>query len=270
MELIAVSGLPEIGPGDDLGALVADRVDLESGSGDITERRSADQPDEPVSGDVLCIASTVVSKAEGRGADLEDFPAGPRAREIADRLADITGEEKDPRFAQAVLEESTDVLMEAPFLLTETRFGHVGVNAGIDRSNTGGADLLLLPKRPSESAARIRERLPVDVPVVVTDTCGRPFRHGQRGVAIGWAGLPASRDWRGERDRDGRELGVTVENVIDELAAAANLVAGEGGGGTPAVVVRGFEFGEMGGSDEQFRSVQDDYVRQALRGWSYD
>jgi coenzyme F420-0:L-glutamate ligase/coenzyme F420-1:gamma-L-glutamate ligase len=250
MELIAVPELPEIGPGDDVGELVAERVDLEAE-------------------DVLCVASTVVSKAEGRLAALEDFPPGPRAREIADRLAGITDEEKDPRFAQAVLEESTELLMEAPFLLTETRFGHVCVNAGIDRSNTGGADLLLLPKRPGESAARIHESLPVEA-VIVTDTCGRPFRHGQRGVAIGRAGLPASRDWRGERDRDGRELGVTVENVVDELAAAANLLAGESGGGTPAVVVRGFEFGDMGGSDEQFRSVETDYVRQALRGWSYE
>lgn len=264
MELIAVPGIPEIDPGDDLADLVADRVDLDPGA----QSDDRDRPGSPPVGDVLCIASTVVSKAEDRFADLEAFPAGPRAREIADRLEGITGEEKDPRFAQAVLEESTDLVMEAPFLLTETRFGHVCVNAGIDRSNTGGADLLLLPKRPSESAARLSEAL--SVPVIVTDTCGRPFRHGQRGVAIGWAGLPASRDWRGERDRDGRELGVTVENVVDELAGAANLVAGEGGGGTPAVVVRGFEFGAMAGSDEQFRSVETDFVRQALRGWSYE
>lgn len=249
MRLQPVSGLPEIRPGDDLASLVAERADPEPGS-------------------VLCLASTVLSKAEGRFASLSEFPAGPRAREIAARLEEATGEEKDPRFAQAVLEESTELLMESPFLLTETRFGHICVNAGIDRSNTGGEELLLLPKRPSESAARLSEAL--SVPVVVTDTCGRPFRHGQRGVAIGWAGMPASRDWRGERDRDGRELGVTVENVIDELAAAANLVAGEGDGGVPAVLVEGFEFGGMEGSDEHFRAVEDDYVRQALRGWSHE
>ncbi|WP_224267877.1 coenzyme F420-0:L-glutamate ligase [Haloprofundus salinisoli] len=250
MELFAVPDLPEIRPGDDLAALIRERVDLE--------------PD-----DVVCVASTVVSKAEGRLADLSEFPAGPRARELAARLAEISGDEKDPRFAQAVLEESTEIIVEAPFLLTESRFGHVGVNAGIDRSNVAGADLLLLPKRPSESAARIREGLPVDR-VVVTDTCGRPFRHGQRGVAIGWAGMPASRDWRGEADRDGRELGVTVQNVVDELAAAANLVAGEGDGGTPVVVVRGFEFGDHDGSDAQFREVEGDFVRQALREWAFE
>jgi coenzyme F420-0:L-glutamate ligase/coenzyme F420-1:gamma-L-glutamate ligase len=250
MELFAVPDLPEIRPGDDLAALIRERVDL--------------APD-----DVVCVASTVVSKAEGRTADLDDFPAGPRAREIADRLASISGEEKDQRFAQAVLEESTEVVMEAPFLLTETRFGHVGVNAGIDRSNVPDSDLLLLPKRPSESADRIRAELPADR-VLVTDTSGRPFRHGQRGVAIGWAGMDPARDYRGETDREGRELGVTVENVADELAAAANLVAGEADSGTPVVVVRGFEWGDHGSSDAHFRDVEGDFVRQALRGWEFD
>ncbi|MGM0604310.1 MAG: coenzyme F420-0:L-glutamate ligase [Halobacteriota archaeon] len=250
MELFAVPDIPEIEPGDDLAAIIDDRVELD--------------PD-----DVVCVASTVVSKAAGRIADLESFPAGPRAREIAANLAAVTGESKDPRFAQAVLEESVELLTEAPFLLAETRFGHIGVNAGIDRSNVPGGDLLLLPKRPSASAERIRDGVDADR-VIVTDTCGRPFRHGQRGVAIGWAGMPASRDWRGQTDRDGRELGVTVQNVIDELAAAANLLAGEGAGGTPVVVVSGFEFGDMAGSDNHFRDVESDYVRQALRSWEYD
>ncbi|RDZ45062.1 coenzyme F420-0:L-glutamate ligase [Haloferax sp. Atlit-10N] len=250
MELFPVPDVPEVREGDDLAALVSERVDL--------------RPD-----DVVCVASTVVSKAEGRFADLDDFPAGPRARELAARLAELTGDEKDPRFAQAVLEESVDLVMSEPFLLTETRFGHVGVNAGIDRSNVPDHDLLLLPKRPTESAERIRAGVDADR-VIVTDTCGRPFRHGQRGVAIGWAGLSASRDWRGEADRDGRELGVTVESVVDELAAAANLVQGEGDGGTPVVVVRGFEWGDHGESDVHFRDIDGDFVRQALREWRYD
>jgi coenzyme F420-0:L-glutamate ligase/coenzyme F420-1:gamma-L-glutamate ligase len=250
MHVIPVPDLPEIRAGDDLAALVDDRVDL-----------AAD--------DVVCVASTVVSKAEARTFDLADFPAGPRAREIARNLEAITGDEKDPRFAQAVLEESVELLMEEPFLLTETRFGHVGVNAGIDRSNVPGGDLLLLPERPTESAERIREGLSGDPAVVVTDTCGRPFRHGQRGVALGWAGMPASRDWRGEHDRDGRELGVTVQSVVDELAAAHNLVAGEGAGGTPVTVVRDWEFGDHEGSDNLYRDVEGDFVRQALRGWEY-
>jgi coenzyme F420-0:L-glutamate ligase/coenzyme F420-1:gamma-L-glutamate ligase len=193
--------------------------------------------------------------------------ASDRARAIAERLERITGESKDPRFAQVVLEESADLVMEAPFLLAQTHFGHVTVNAGIDRSNVPEADLLLLPEAPSGSARRLHEEL--GVPVVVTDPGGRPVRHGQRGVAIGWAGMPASRDWRGERDRDGRELGVTVESVVDELAAAANLISGEGDGGTPITVVRGFEFGDHGGSDNLFRDYDDDLIRQALQAWEF-
>ncbi len=254
--MFAVEGLPEIRPGDDLAALIGDAVEV--------------RPD-----DVVCVASTVVSKAEGRQADLAEFPAGDRARTIADRIATLAGEEKDPRFAQAVLEESEELVLEAPFLLAVTRFGHTTVNAGIDRSNVPDADLLLLPEDPTASAERIRrglaERTGGEGPaIVVTDTSGRPFRQGQRAVAMGWAGIPAARDWRGESDRDGRELGVTVQAVVDELAGAANLVTGEGDGGTPVAVVREFDFGDHAGHDDLFRDPDQDLVRQALREWSYD
>jgi len=249
MELFAVEGLPEIRPGDDLAAMVADRADLREG-------------------DVLCLSHTVVSKAEGRGADLADFEPGDRARDIAARIGDLAGEKKDPRFAQAVIEESRKLLTDEPLVLAVTRFGHVAVNAGIDRSNVPDADLLLLPEDPTASAQSLHERL--GVPVVVTDTSGRPFREGQRGVASGWAGMPAARDWRGERDRDGRELGVTVEAVVDELAAAANLLTGEGDAGLPAVVVRGFDFGAHDGHDRLFRDPAGDYVQDALQQWEYD
>ena len=249
MELFAVEGLPEIEPGDDVAALVAERVDLRED-------------------DVICVASTIVSKAEGRQADLTDFSAGERAREIAQRIGDLAGEEKDPRFAQAVLDESEELLLSFPFMLAVTHFGHVTVNAGIDRSNVPGADLLLLPEDPTASARQLHDRL--GARVVVTDTSGRPFRYGQRGVAIGWAGLPAARDWRGEHDREGRELSATVQAVVDELAAAANLVTGEGDGGTPVAVIRGWSFGDHEGSDALFREEEDDLVRAALREWTYE
>ncbi len=246
MKVSAVDGLPEIRPGDDLAALIAGQVDL--------------GPQ-----DVVCVASTVVSKAEGRQADLADYPAGERARSIASRVEELAGERKDPRFAQAVIEESEELLLEFPIMLAVTRFGHVTVNAGIDRSNVPDADLLLLPEDPAASARRLHERL--GARVVVTDTSGRPFRYGQRGVALGWAALPAARDWRGERDREGREMSATVQAVVDELAAAANLVTGEGAGGTPVAVVRGWEFGDHAGSDDLFRTEEDDLVRAALRAW---
>jgi coenzyme F420-0:L-glutamate ligase/coenzyme F420-1:gamma-L-glutamate ligase len=248
MDVTAVTGLPEVRAGDDLGAMLAERLD-------------------PAAVDVVCVASTVVSKAEGRQADLRDFPASERAAAIAERIGAIAGEAKDPRFAQAVLDESEELLVEAPILLAVTRFGHVTVNAGIDRSNVPDADLLLLPADPAASARRLREA--VGVPVIVTDTSGRPFRTGQRGVALGWAGIPAARDWRGERDRDGRELGVTVQAVVDELAGAANLVTGEGAGGTPAAAVGDFEFGDHDGRDTLFRDPENDLVRAALREWTF-
>lgn len=250
MELVPVPGIPEVTPGDDIGRLVAERVDLDRD-------------------EIVTVASTIVSKAEGRGVPLSDFEPSGRARSMATRLSELSGEEKDPRFAQAVLEESTECLMEAPFLLTRTRFGHIGVNAGIDRSNTGGAEVLLLPENPQESAATIREQLPEKNPVIVTDTCGRPFRHGQVGVAIGWDGLPAHRDWRGTVDRDGHELEVTVEALVDEIAAASNLVAGEGDDGTPVVVVSGVDLDTLNGSDTLFRDVSTDFVREALNEWTY-
>lgn len=247
MDAFAVDGLPEVRPGDDIAAMVDERVTL--------------GPD-----DVVCVASTVVSKAEGRQADLDAFPAGERARSIADRLGDLAGERRDPRFAQAVIEESEELLLTVPFMLTVTRFGHVGVNAGIDRSNVPDADLLLLPEDPTASAERLHRRL--DTPVVVTDTSGRPFRYGQRGVAIGWAGLPAARDWRGERDRTGREMSATVQAVVDELAATANLLTGEGAGGTPVAVIRDWTFGDHDGDDSLFRDEEDDIVRAALREYT--
>ena len=250
MQVEAVAGIPTINADDDLATIITDHVTLRAD-------------------DVICIASTIVSKAEGRACSLAAFEPSERAEAIASRLATITDTPKDPRFAEAVLRESADILLEAPFLLTQTHFGHITVNAGIDRSNTGGEDLLLLPEAPSRSARQIAAGLPTDR-VIITDTCGRPFRHGQRGVAIGWHGLAPARDWRGEHDRSDRLLRATVENVIDELAAAANLVMGEGAGSTPVAVISGFEWGDHGTSDAHFRAPEADLIRQALEVWSYD
>lgn len=208
-------------------------------------------------GDVVCIASTVVSKAEGRARRLEDYSPSPRAEEIAGRL------EKDPRFVQAVLEEAEEVLLDHPFLLVATRFGHIGVNAGIDRSNVGEGRILLLPVDPGASAEEIRRRLGRDCAVIVTDTCGRPFRCGVAGVAIGWAGIAALRDWRGERDLEGRELEITLEAIADEVAGMANLLMGEAGDGTPAAVLRGLALPKAGG--RLFRPRELDVIRARLR-----
>jgi len=214
--------------------------------------------------DLIAVASTAVSKVEGRVRSLDEYEPSNRARELAERLSD-EDDEKDPRFAQAVLDESVELLIEEPFMLAVTRFGHVAPNAGIDRSNVEGDDtVLLLPRAPNESAERLHKEL--DTPVVVTDTCGRAFRRGQTGVAVGWSGLSAVLDWRGEEGLHGHELEATEEAVVDEIAGYANLHMGEGGGGTPAV---GFENVEplvsRAADDVLFRPEEDDVVRAALR-----
>ncbi|MFB6283793.1 MAG: coenzyme F420-0:L-glutamate ligase [Halobacteria archaeon] len=222
---------------------------------------------------LLVVASTVVSKAEGRITELSEYEVSDRARDIIGKIERDTGEKRDPRFVEAVLGESQELLIESPFLLSVTRFGHVAPNAGIDRSNIqGDGTVLLLPEDPSKSAEKISSSL--GVPVVVTDTCGRPFRKGQRGVALGWSGFDAIDVWSGDQDLFGYELEVTEEAVADEIAAFANLLMGEAGDGTPAayfIDVEGFlpENGKNEGDDEIFRERDDDLVREALADWSF-
>ncbi len=234
-----IQGLPVIKEGDDLAFLIESLFDLQDG-------------------DVLCIASTVVAKSEGRFRRLADYePASLRAIEIARALG------KDPRFVQAVLDESEEVLLEMPFLLVVTKFGHIGVNAGIDQSNVSDGRILLLPENPSASAEGIRKRLCKDCAVIITDTCGRPFRCGVTGVAVGWAGIAALRDWRGKADMHGRELEITLEAIVDEVASAANMLMGEAGDGTPAVVFRGLQYPRSGGN--VFMPLEKDVIRPRLK-----
>lgn len=234
-----IQGLPIIKEGDDLAFLVKSLFDLQDG-------------------DVLCIASTIVAKSEGRFRRLEDYePASLRAIEISKAIG------KDPRFVQAVLDESEEVLLERPFLLVATKFGHIGVNAGIDQSNVGDGRILLLPEDPSASAEGIRKRLDKDCAVIITDTCGRPFRCGVTGIAVGWAGIGALRDWRGKADMHGRELEITLEAIVDEIASAANMLMGEAGDGTPAVVFRGLQYPRSGSN--VFMPQEKDVIRPRLK-----
>lgn len=239
MQGYVIRGLPIIKEGDDIALLVKSLFDFQDG-------------------DVLCLASTIVAKSEGRFRELECYHPTDRAMEISRNVG------KDPRFVQAVLDESVEVLLERPFMLVATRFGHVGVNAGIDQSNVGDARILLLPEDPSASAKRLRAELGKDCAVIITDTCGRPFRSGVAGVAIGWAGIAALRDWRGEQDLHGKALEITLEAIVDEIAAMANLLMGEAGDGTPAVVFRGLKYPRSGG-DSVFMAEDRDVIRPHLR-----
>jgi len=189
--------------------------------------------------DVLVVTQKIVSKAEDRYVALDGVNPGKEAL----RLAKVTG--KDPRLVELVLTESISVVRAAPnVLITRHRCGYVMANAGIDRSNTGGGDrVLLLPENADASAERLRQglglRFGARPAVVISDSFGRPWRYGVVNVALGASGLPSLVDKRGERDRDGRPLEVTQIAVADMIASAAGLAMGEGAEGVPAALIRG-------------------------------
>jgi coenzyme F420-0:L-glutamate ligase / coenzyme F420-1:gamma-L-glutamate ligase len=239
LELIAVAGLPEVRPGDDLGALIGSRTRLEAG-------------------DVVVVAQKVVSKSEGRVVSLKDVKASQEAVRIASDLV----ANPDPRMVQVVLDESVRVLRSHRVLITETRHGFVCANGGVDHSNVGGEDeLTLLPEDPDASAHRLRSRLKelagVEVGVIVSDTFGRPWRLGIVNVALGVAGLPASVDLRGSLDDDGKPLHATVLAVADDIAAAAGLVMGKTAR-IPAVIVRGLRLAGSGSGRDLIRPHEED------------
>ena len=242
LELIAVEGLPEVKPGDDLGKLISSRSALKTG-------------------DVLVVAQKVVSKSEGRLVSLDTVTASEEAARIASNLI----ARPDPRMVQVVLDESVRVLRSHRVLITETRQGFVCANSGVDHSNVPGQNVLtLLPKDPDGSADRLRMRLReiagVEVGVIVSDTFGRPWRLGIVNVALGVAGLPAVVDLRGTDDDAGKQLHATVLAVADEIAAAAGLVMGKTAR-TPAVIVRGLELQGGGRGRDLVRPAAEDLFR---------
>jgi coenzyme F420-0:L-glutamate ligase / coenzyme F420-1:gamma-L-glutamate ligase len=236
-EIVALAGVGEIAEGADLAALI---VEACAASG----WTLAD-------GDVVCVAQKAVSKAEGATVALgpdEDVEAARRriARDEAVRVV-----------------ADTDHV-----LIVETRHGFVCANAGVDASNVGDGRLALLPDDPDRSARAIAAGLSravgVDVGVIVTDTFGRPWRMGQTDVAIGVAGFTPLRDERGDTDRQGRALDVTVAAIADEIAGAADL-ARRKADGTPFVVVRGLEVepDEAATARMLVRPAEEDLFRRA-------
>jgi coenzyme F420-0:L-glutamate ligase/coenzyme F420-1:gamma-L-glutamate ligase len=215
-----VLGLPEIGAGDPLGALIAERAG------------------ELVDGDVVVVSQKVVSKAEGRTRKLSSVIPGAEARKYAAVLG------KEPALVELILEESAEVVRaERGVLIVETVHGLVCANAGIDSSNVGDDDtVLLLPEDPDASARRLRTEIGAAagarIGVVIADSFGRAWRIGQAEVAIGCAGLMPIDDWRGRHDTNGRELMATQIAIADEAASAADLVRDKAAA-VPAVVLGG-------------------------------
>ena len=242
IELLAVEGLPEVHPGDDLGDLISTKAKLEPR-------------------DVLVVAQKVVSKSEGRLRDLASVVAGDEARRIATQLV----AQPDPRLVQVILDESVRVLRSHRVLITETRHGFVCANSGVDQSNINEpGTVTLLPEDPDGSARRLRERLHertgAEVGVIVSDTFGRPWRLGIVNVALGVAGLPALIDLRGMPDDAGREMHATVLAVADDLASAAGLVMRKTAR-TPVVVIRGLELAGDGRGRDLVRPAAEDVFR---------
>jgi len=242
IQVMGVQGLPLIHAGDDIAALVCDR--------------------QPVSdGDILCVASTIYSKAKGYTKKLSAIKPSERAV----RLGKLNSE--DPRFVQAVLDASTDIIMEHPFILSEMSFGHIGVRAGVDQSNIEDGMVIFLPPDPMKAAAGLRDEIKKitgkNLGVIITDTCGRSFRRGQTGNAIGWSGFTAIRDFRGDTDLFGHVLKITEEAVVDEIAGFANFVMGESNNGVPAVIFRNCP--AWTGHDNLYFRNDEDITKRVLK-----
>lgn len=235
LQVLPVAGLPDIGPDDDLAELIGGHAHLRDG-------------------DVVVVASKIVSKAEGAVVHPEP------------------GESRAATRARAVSTQAVRVVADAPWVtIVETAHGFVCANAGVDASNVSGDGVLVLPADPDGSAARLRDglraRYGVDVGVIVADTFGRPWRTGQTDVALGVAGVPALRSEIGDRDRYGHVLDMTEAAIADEVAGAADLVRRKGEG-IPVVVVRGlaFEPDEAASGRDLLRPPEIDLFRRGRGG----
>lgn len=239
----SIPGVPTIDPGDDLFEVIV--ASLARAETELAE------------GDVVVIASKIVSRAEGCFVDLGSITPSNSAEQLGAEI------DKDPRLVELVLRESTGISRKTTgALIVRHRLGFVSANAGIDASNAApsgasecsGPWVLTLPHDPDATAAALRTRLAehfsAEIAVVITDSWGRPFRRGTVGFAVGVAGVPPVWDRRGATDRYGRVLEATESAVADSIAAAADLVAGQADEGRPLTLVRGLHFQVSGDSAE--------------------
>jgi coenzyme F420-0:L-glutamate ligase / coenzyme F420-1:gamma-L-glutamate ligase len=237
ISVLPLEGIPEVREGDDLAELLGDAA-TRAGGFEL--------------GDVLVVAQKVVSKAEGRVVSLDGIEPSEQARELA--------ADHDPRHLEVILGEATRVVRtRPPLVIAETRHGFVCASAGVDRSNAAGPDtVVLLPVDPDASARRLADAL--GVAVIVSDSFGRPFRHGTTDIAIGVAGIAPLLDLRGVRDDQGYELRTTTIAVADEIAGAAELVMGKTAG-VPAAVVRGLMLSGDGNARDLVMPADRDLFR---------
>jgi coenzyme F420-0:L-glutamate ligase/coenzyme F420-1:gamma-L-glutamate ligase len=228
IQIIGVTGLPFMEKGHDVASMIVEAA-IKQG----TPLKDSD---------IIVISHIIVSKAEGRTIDLKEVTPS----KAAENFGLYTG--KDPRLVEVVLGDSRAVRRMAPgVLITETRQGFVCANAGVDKSNVPGKEMVAkLPEDPDESAKRIRNKIievaGCDVAIIISDTHGRAHRDGEVNVAIGSSGLSVIRDRRGERDLFGYELRIKRTAVADELSSAAELAIGQADEGIPVAIIRGYKY----------------------------
>lgn len=246
LELIGLEGIGEVRGGDCVGGLICDAC--------------AQHNFGLMDDDVLVVAQKIVSKAERRTVSLDDVQPSPRAVELAYRL------DKEPALVEVILRESREIVrIGGRALIVETHHGFICANAGVDQSNVGLRQVALLPQDPDGSARAIRNeiqrRTGKKPGVIISDSFGRPWRVGTVDVAVGVSGLKSIKDERGLTDRYGYLLKAAVAAVVDEIAAAAELVMGKRDG-VPVVVVRGCEIDKEDGSvKELLRPEAEDLFR---------
>jgi coenzyme F420-0:L-glutamate ligase/coenzyme F420-1:gamma-L-glutamate ligase len=248
LSLFPIRGLPMLRTGDDLAALLIAAFERDAMR--------------PTRGDILVVCQKAVSKVEGRVVDLRAVtPSSFALRITADNP------DKDPRIVEVVLRETNRIVrMNGGHLIVETGPGWVCANAGVDSSNAGAHDTVILLPLDSDASARrladaLRQRYEADIAVLITDTWGRPWRQGLVDFAIGAARIPPLLDLRGSGDLDGRELQHTVVAQADGLAGAAGLLMRKSSG-VPAVLVRGYEFEAADGTaTELIRPKDSDLFR---------
>lgn len=238
VRILGIPGMPEVQPGDDVAALILHCCSA-------AECR-------PAPGDILVVTHKVISKSEGRLVDLRELTPSAFALQFAERYG------KDPRHVEIVLRESARIVrMDRGLIIAETHLGLVCANAGVDASNVPGDErVCLLPLDPDESAAALRRSLQTalgyDIPVVITDSFGRPWRDGITNIAIGIAGIQPLVDYRGRPDDHGMVLQASVLAIADEIAAASELVMGKLAR-VPVAILRGYSYTPGNGSARELQ-----------------
>ena len=248
LKIIPVENIPIVEENEDIGQIIIN----------VLQKNKQQILDE----DILVIAQSIVSRAEGRIVNLEEIEPSLFAKEIA------KNSNKDSRHVEVILREAKNLLKNRNgVLVTETKHGFVCANSGVDKSNIPGTNIVsLLPIDPDKSAKEIRKVIEKyckkRIAVIISDTHNRPFRLGAINIAIGCSGINVIKNYSGEKDLFDYELKTTTISLADQLCSAAGLVMGEGNEGLPVILIRGYKFERKEiSAKELIRPEKRDYFR---------